>query len=228
MGFFRTFIKQAAITDEDIAAALAGLRSRAHVTPEELREFASQQGERAYTAAKNDPLIGGAVGGGLGALLGGALSYSKRMPSWYGKALGAGLGGAAGTGLGLLAGMGRRHLAKGHGLARGHALGEIVQEGRIPRNLPGGITPDELLPYAKGIQEQTAKPLSPTEYQTIRTGLRDELMGEGRLMWDTGDGDSSDNMGALMGLYEAREKANLLADLYERGYGHLAGRLYEQ
>jgi len=229
MSFLGTFIKQAVITDEDVAAGLAGL-GRQGITPEEVEGLASRHRELAAESAKNYPYAGAGVGGALGALGGILLGASQKTPSWLGKATGAGLGALAGGGLGALGGLGGKKSRTEKARTLGQTLGEIAREGRVPSDLPKGVSPEALVPYARGIQEQTASPLSPTEYSTIRSALAQQLGPQAQATGTFIDPEDPAT-GALFaagGLEEARDKANMLADLYERGYGQLAAKIYER
>jgi len=246
-GYREVMTKLAEITEEDIAAALTGNKRR-EITPEEIQAFSKMKGQEGYERHRDAPTTGGIVGGGLGGLLGGGLGYG--LGGGKGALIGGGLGLLGGGGLGALSGLSRRSGAERHGKRWGTTLGEIAQEGRVPRHMPYG-THEGLVPHARGIQEQTAQPLTPQEYGDIREGLMKELMTErglegalsGAALGGLGGGEDEDTSsrlqsqiagaalgggeGTLEGMREARERANTLSDLYERGYGHLAGRLYE-
>jgi len=253
-GYAEVMTKMANITEEDIAAALAGRTDR-DISPEEVSQYAREQGREGYMGASSHPKwgvgIGGVLGGGLGAL-GGTIARGK---PGVGTAIGAGLGALGGGGLGYLAGKASQKGVGHREKMWGQELGDIAQAGRVPRELAHtyehGRELENLLPYASGIQEETAKPLTPEEFAMIRSGLMKELMTEkgiegalsGAAMggrYEGGEENSRDKLqhqligaaleggqGALKGMREARERAGTLSDLYERGYGHLAGRLYE-
>lgn len=240
-GYAEVMTKFAEVTEEDIAAALAGSRPR-DIGSDEIQAYATQQQQQALEGASKRPGIGAGVGGGLGALAGGLLGRS-RIPG--GALAGAGVGALAGGGLGYGLGALSRSSAGKRGKEWGSTLGGIAQEGKVPRTMPSG-SHEQLVPYAKGIQEDTAKPLTPGEFAMIRSGLMKELMTErgiegalsGAAMGGA-HGDSDNNsgtitgaalgggQGTLQGMREARQRAGTLSDLYERGYGHLAGRMYE-
>lgn len=241
-GYCEVMTKVANITEEDIAAALAGQKHR-EISPEEIQAYATQRQQGALEGAKHRPAVGTGVGAGLGALAGAALG--KKMPG--GRLAGAGIGALAGGGAGLGLGALSKSLAGKRGRRWGETLGEIAQEGQVPRHMPHR-SHEDLVPMARGIQEETAKPLTPEEYSMIRSGLMREMMTEQGLEgaltgaqmagWDKSEEDDTlqsqlagaamgGARGTLQGMQDARQRANLLSDLYERGYGHLAGRLYE-
>lgn len=253
-GYVDTMQKLAApISEEDIAAGLAGHKNR-EISQEEIEEFAKQRMEGERYRTRNSPLIGGAVGGGLGGLLGGALG-AGRGAGGVGSILG-GVGGGmlAGGGIGAALGALRRYAAGLRGQGEGRELGGIAQEGQVPRYMQGYLKHQDLVPHARGIQEDTASPLTPEQFATIRESLQKQMMAEhglegalsggalgamygGRARDDDSEGYDyrpamagaaiGGGRGALEGLQEARSRANQLSDLYERGYGHLAGRIYE-
>jgi hypothetical protein len=252
-GYADTMTKLAAVTEEDIAAALAGHRNRA-ISPEDIEDFSQRTQDATEHITRKRPYIGGGVGGalgsGLGAIIGGGMANSGK-----GALLGAGLGALGGGGLGALLGHRSKRKAGREGREWAGVLGNIAQEGFVPRQMPGKWQHEDLLDYAKGIQEDTAKPLTPEDFATIRKSLaKDMMLREGAGGALTGamaaglgssgnyEGEEGDNAiqqqligaaiggagGALSGSAHARQRANLLADLYERGYGHLAGRLHEK
>lgn len=264
-GYADVMTKFAEISEEDIAAGLAGSTGR-EITPEEVEEYARQLGRAGYTRAKNRPAwgagIGGALGGGLGALMThGIRGGAPVMGNIPAAAAGGALGALGGGGLGYLIGRLSRTARARYDKAWGEELGNIAREGRVPRELneyEHGRDLRDLVPYARGIQEATANPLTRDEYAMIRSGLMDELMKErgiegalggaamrrlgntvegtlgGAAMHQLGNTDElagaalGGGKGVLSGMREARSRANILSDLYERGYGHLAGRLYEE
>lgn len=259
-GYVEVMTKIARISEEDIAAGLAGI-PRGDITPEEAANFAHASGREAFRGAKSHPWwglgIGGTIGGLIGAPMGASVAEIMGRGIGSGGLVGGGLGALAGGGLGYLLGRANQKTVGSQGKYWGQELGDIARTGYIPRDLTyedrHGREVDDLVPWARGIQEETAQPLSRDEFDAVRKRLQDQYtkemgiqgaIGGAGLGGLAGGGDDSNWMGelagraagaaigggagALEGMQYARSRANLLSDLYERGYGNLAGRLYER
>ena len=136
-GYANVITKFAAVSEEDISMALTGNKPR-DIAPEEIQEYAQQRQQEALADASHRPYVGAGIGGGLGALLGTAAGkhLTDIGGDLTGRALGGGVGALAGAGLGLGIGALSRHVT-GKGAKRwGTTLGEIAQEGRVPRHMP--------------------------------------------------------------------------------------------
>ncbi len=226
-GYSEVMIKVGALSEQDIASALAGSPSR-DISDEEIAEYAAKLKGDYLGRTKKYPATGagvlGILGTGAGALAGGLASKSKLK----GVGIGAGIGALTGAGLGAGLGALTRHQGAGRESRWGTALGEIAQEGRVPRRMPMGKHED-LLPFATGIREETAQPLSPNEYANLRQQLIEELKTEAGADSDmAGDSRFGQGLGQMGALDQARQQASSASDLYERGYGHLAGRVLER
>ena len=258
-GYVEVMTKIARISEEDIAAGLAGI-PRGDITPEEAASFAHATGREAFRRAKSHPWWGLGTGGVLGGLAGAPIgaSVAEIMGKGIGRGglVGGGLGALAGGGLGYLIGKASQKGEGSRGKYWGQELGDIARTGYIPRELNvsrHNQAMESLVPWARGIQEETAQPLSRDEFDAVRKRLQDQYtkemgiqgaLGGASLGGLAGGGEDSDWMGelagraagaaigggtgALEGMQYARSRANLLSDLYERGYGNLAGRLYER
>lgn len=254
-GYADIMTKLAEISDADIAAALAGRTDR-DISNEEVEEMARRWGRDRYEGASSHPYWGGGIGALLGSGVGGAIGGFAKGTGRAG-AIGAGVGALAGGGLGALVGRSSQKEEGRQGKMWGQQVGDIAQQGRVPHEMSAG-NHQSLLPFARGIQEDTAQPLTREEYDVLREGLKRDIAQEkglqgalsgaalgGALGGRTGRRGGEDTeggndyaaqlagaalgggQGVLTGMQESRRQANQLSDLYERGYGHLAGRLYE-
>jgi hypothetical protein len=229
--------KVAAITDDEIAAGLAGNKLR-DIPQEEIDSLTQEYGDKAYKERASAPWWGGGLGGALGGL--GGLALSQGRPA--GGLIGLGIGG----GLGALLGHGVRTGARSQARDLGSTVGGIAQSGRIPYDFPGRVRTDDLIPYAKGTQG-TPEPMNFQDEQSVRDRLTNRLMllrgAEGAVTGglssalsnrdrEDASGDAMLNaaiqggVGTLRGRSEAREMARKVLDLKSRGYGTLSDRYY--
>jgi len=233
--------KTAAISQQDIANALAGKKNDREITPEEVEAFRQATGRE---SGKTTGLLG-LIGGGLtGALGGGMIGGEMHHPI-----LGA-LGGAAAGG-GLLGGLGYL-LGRSSGREWGGHLGNIARAGELPSPLP--YTAESYIPHALGKHEDLAAPMQAEDYDALKKQLAQEAMIQGALSGvasgglssilasnspdseDSGESTFSSVMrpiaygaaNAASARAEAAAQAQQIQDLYRRGYVDLANRLREE
>ena len=221
--------KCAEITEEEIARGLSGVPGREGITPEEVEALGQENYENTYANKSKRPLIGGAVGSGLGAIVGGSLGGGG------GALAGAALGGAGGAGIGQLS---RKARAKSDQRFM-EGLGNVARTGRIPHSTPSRDL-GQYSDYAEGIQEDRISPeaLERHRVESARHAKEQAILGAlggaltGNVMSGMqGDGSELRNTlyggaaGGLRGYSDARQLAGMQEDLHERGYGHLADAL---
>ncbi len=246
------YYKFAQITPEDVSAGLAGYKNRP-ITSQEVVDYAEAAKQKALRDKANSPLVGGLLTGLGGVAAGAGIGYGLSGGRLGAAILGAGAGGIGGAGLGALLGSAAQS-AYGQGAKR-NALyfGDVAQQGRMPFEVPRNITRNDLLSRAIGTQEKQKQTMGMDDYAALRKELRNAAVMRNVIEGATTGGAAHglaamDNrregesvgspleaaaagaalhggLGALHGAGEARRDVKALADLYERGYGHLADRL---